>query len=159
MRYLTFVLSLALVFVAGCKEPQTHSVWSSVDSWYHPPSDWTPFRQAQGLSGSDIIEVSSGHMQAAEEQLSELACAQITPERASDLTGHSITSRAGSSLFLVRAVFFNRGGKFMVKPVGNELLVEHGSLGHSSVPMKRQALVVRLSQKPERVFVSCSIAE
>jgi len=57
-------------------------------------------------------------------------------------------------------VYLNRGtGKFIVVPVGNELLVEHGSLGRSAVPMKRQALILRLSQKPETVYVSCSMDE
>lgn len=69
-------------------------------------------------------------------------------------------SRAGSSLFLVRAVFLNRDtGGFTVTPVWSDLLVEHGSLGRSAVPMKRQALIVRLPQKPETVFVSCSMAK
>ena len=118
------------------------------------------FREAQSLPDSDVIEVSSDHMKATEDQLSDFACVQITPERASDLTGHSVTSRGGSSLFLVRAVSLNRGtGKFMVTPVGSELLVEHGCLGRSPVPMQRQALVVRLPKKPERVFVSCEMAE
>jgi hypothetical protein len=79
---------------------------------------------------------------------------------ASELTGHLLASRADSSLFLVRAVYLNRGtGKFMAVLAGSELLVEHGPLGRSTASMRRQALVVRLPQKPETVFVSCSIAE
>lgn len=118
------------------------------------------FRQAQGLPDTDIIEVSPDHLTSAEEQLRRLACVAITADRASELTGRSVVSRAASSLFLVRAVFLNRGtGKFMATPVGGDLLVEHGSLGRSGVSMKRQALIVRLPQKPETVFVSCSMNE
>ena len=160
MRYITFTLSLAFMWLAGCAPSRTHRASSSADSWYHPPSNWMSFRQAHRLPDTDIIEVSSDHLASAEEQLSDVTCVEITPDRASELTGHAVTPRAGSSLFLVRAVFLNRGtGKFMVTPVGSELLVEHGSLGRSAVPMSRQALVVRLSQKPGTVFVSCSMAE
>ncbi len=131
-----------------------------MDSWYHAPSDWTRFHQAQGLPDADIIEVAPDKLAAAVEQLRDIACIEISPNRASELTGRSITPRVGSSLFLVRAVYLNRGtGKFMVVSVGTELLVEHGSLGHSAVPMQRQALVVRLSQQPQTIFVSCSMDE
>lgn len=160
MRHVTIILSLALMCLAGCRSSRTHQAWSSADSWYRPPSNWTSFRQAQTLPDADIIEVSPDRLPSAEEQLREVACVEITPDLASELTGRTVTSRADSGLFLVRAVFLNRGtGKFMVTPVGTELLVEHASLGISAVPMKRQALVVRLSQKPEMVFVFCSIDE
>jgi len=97
-------------------------------------------------------------MTTAEEQLRDVTCVEISADRAAELTGHAMPP--GSSLFLVRAVYLNRGtGKFMAVPVGSELLVEHGSLGRSAIPMKRQVLVVRLSQKPETVYVSCSMDE
>lgn len=118
------------------------------------------FRQAQRLPDADIIEVSADYLTSAEEQLRERACVEIDSARATELTGRAVDSRAGSSLFLVRAVCLNRGtGKFMVTQVGSELLVGHVSLGRSPVLMQRGALVVRLSQKPETVFVSCSAAE
>jgi hypothetical protein len=160
MRSTAFILSLALVWLMGCTQSQTHRAWSSTDSWYHAPSEWARFRQAQGLPDADIVEVAPDQMTAAEEQLRELFCVEISADRASELIGHLIAPRAGSSLFLVRAVYLNRGtGKFMAVPVRSELLIEHGSLGHSAVPMKRQALVVRLSQKPETIYVSCSMDE
>jgi hypothetical protein len=161
MRSIAFILSLvlALASLTGCTQPPTYQAWSSADSWYHPPSEWARFRQAQGLPDADIVEVAPDHMTAAEKQLRELSCVEIPTDRASELTGRLIPSRAGS-LFLVRAVYLNRGtGKFMAVLVGSELLVEHGSLGHSAAPMRRQPLVVRLSQKPETVYVSCSMDE
>jgi len=162
MRHITYIVSLGLVVfgMLGCTQPQTHEAWSSTDSWFHPPSDWSRFRQAQHLPDSDISEVVPDRMATAEEQLRDVACVEISPDRAAELTGHTMPPQAGSNLFLVRAVYLNRGtGKFMAVPVGSELLVEHGSLGHMAVPMKRQALVVRLSEKPEIVYVSCSMDE
>jgi hypothetical protein len=57
-------------------------------------------------------------------------------------------------------VYLNRGtGKFKVIPLRDELLVHHGSLGHSAAAMKRQALLVQLLRKPKVVFVTCGMAE
>ncbi len=160
MRYSALILSLAVMALLGCSPSRSHQAWSSADSWYRPPSEWTRFRLAQGLPDADIVEVARDKLAAAEEQLRDVACVEISPNRASELTGRSITPQAASSIFLVRAVYLNRGtGKFMVIPVGTELLVEHGSLGRSAVPMQRQALVVRLPRQPEAVFVSCSMDE
>ena len=160
MHKSTFVfgLSLATVWLFGCARTQTHQAWSSTDSWFRPPGEWTRFRQAQSLPASDIAEVSSERMAAAEKQLHDAACTEISAERAAELTGRTMPPRAGESLFLVRAVYLNRGtGKFMAVQSGSELLVEHGSLGRSAVAMKRQALVVRLPKKPETVYVSCTM--
>jgi hypothetical protein len=161
MRCTLFILSLALVWLSSCSPPKRESATSStVDSWYRPPSDWTRFRQAKALPDADVTQVSPALMASAEGQLRDAAWVKVTPDRASELAGHPMKAQADSSFFLVRAVFLNRGtGKFSVTLVGSELLVEHGSLGHSSAPMKRQALVVRLPQPPEVVFVSCSMAE
>jgi hypothetical protein len=41
----------------------------------------------------------------------------------------------------------------------DQLVVNHGSLGSSAVPMKRQALVLQLERMPAEVFVACSMAE
>jgi hypothetical protein len=113
-------LSLALVWLFGCAQPQTRQAWSSADSWFRPPSDWSRFRQAQSLPEADIAEVAPDGMAAAEEPLRDVACVEISAERASELAGRPIPPRGGSTLFLVRAVYLNRGnGKFIerVKPL------------------------------------------
>jgi hypothetical protein len=162
MRNFINILGLSLVFscLCGCIKPQTQQPSTSTDSWFDPPSEWSRFRQAKSLPDSEVSEVAPEHMAAGEEQLLDVACVEITADRAAELTGRAMPPQAGSSLFLVRALYLNRGtGKFMVVPVGSELLVEHGSLGRSAVPMKRQALAVRLSQRPKTVYVSCSMDE
>jgi hypothetical protein len=66
----------------------------------------------------------------------------------------------GTKPYLTRGVYLNRGtGGFSVYILEDQLLVRHGSLGHSGVPMKRQALVVQLKRKPAEVFATCSMAE
>jgi hypothetical protein len=162
MRNFINILVLSLVFscFGGCVQPQTREAWTSTDSWFHPPSEWSRFREAKSLPNSDVSEVAPEYMVIAEQQLQIVACVEITADRARELTGREVPPRAGSSLFLVRGVYLNRGtGGFEVVPVGSELLVEHNCLGRSAVPMKRQALVVRLSQRPVTVYVSCSMAE
>ena len=156
----TVVLSLFLVGLLGCAHTQMHRAWSSADSWFHPPDDWLRFRQAQSLPATDLAEVLPGRLVAAEEQLRDVACVAVSSERAAELTGQKIEAGAGTALFLVRAVCLNRAtGRFSVVFAGRDLLVEHGSLGHSAVPMQRQALVVRLPRKPEVVYVSCGMDE
>jgi hypothetical protein len=156
----TLILSLFLVGLLGCAQTQTHHAWSSADSWFHPPNEWSRFRQAQNLPATDVVEVLPDRLVAAEEQLRDIACVAVSSERAADLTGQKIEAGAGTTLFLVRAVYLNHAtGRFSVVPVGRDLLVEHGSLGRSAVPMKRQALVVRLPRKPEVVYVTCEMDE
>jgi hypothetical protein len=152
-----FVLGLLLLVVAGCSD---HRAWNSVDSWHHPPADIARFWQAGKLPAADILEVRAERMAEAEAQLREAGCVEVSAERASELSGKKVESAAGRDLFLVRGVCLNRAtGGFVVVPLGRELLVHHASLGRSAVPMKRQPLIVRLAQKPEIVFVSCSMAE
>jgi hypothetical protein len=156
----TVGLILLLVGLLGCTQTQRHRSWSSADSWFHPPGDWLRFRQAESLPATNVVEVLPDRLVAAEEQLRDVACVAVSSDRAADLTGQKIEAGAGAALFLVRAVYLSRAtGRFSVVPVGRDLLVEHGSLGRSAVPMQRQALVVRLPREPEVVYVSCEMDE
>jgi hypothetical protein len=66
----------------------------------------------------------------------------------------------GKTPYLVRALYFQKAtGGFSVCILRNKLLVEHLSLGHHWVPMKRSALVVFLKTRPEHVYVTCNTAE
>jgi len=78
-------LSLAFLWLLGCTRTQTHQAWSSVDSWFRPPNEWSRFRQAQSLPDSDISEVIPERMAAAEEQLHDVACVEISAELALSL--------------------------------------------------------------------------
>ena len=159
MRAFTYVgSSLVLLGLLGCAG--SHRAWTTADSWYHATQDTSRFWQADRLPDADVMQVAPDKMAEAQKQLREAACVGLSSQRASELVGQRVESVSGKRLFLVRGVYLNRGtGRFMVVPVGSELMVEHGSLGHSPVPMKRQALIVRLSQKPETVYVTCSMDE
>ncbi len=158
---IAYVISLSVILgsVLGCDRSEQRT-WSSKDSWFHPPDEPSRFQEAKRLPDADIAEVAPDRIAAAEGQLRDVACVEISAHRATELTGRSTSPPAGRILFLVRGVYLNRGtGKFMVFQVGSALLVAHGSLGHSAVPMQRQPLVVTLSRKPDIVYVSCSMDE
>ena len=155
---------LALTWLAGCKPAVTTvdsgMAWSSVDPWYRRPSGRSDFYHGERIPASDIIEISAAHRSAAEELLRDADCVEITAARAKELTGRSLSPANGKSLYLVRAVYLNREtGGFTATSAENELLVHHGCMGGSAVPMKRTALVIPLPQKPRTVFVDCSMAE
>ena len=158
LRIMTSLATAALL--AACGHEWDHEASSSLDSWFRPPANWNGFRQAPRLPDSDILEVAPGGAAAAVEQLRNAACLEISAEQAAEIAGRKTLSAGDGKWYLVRGVCLNRGtGKFTVVEVGSELLVEHGSLGHSAVPMKRQPLIVRLQRKPETVYVSCSMDE
>jgi len=160
MRTFTQIIGWSLVAIGVTGGAETRPAWSSMDSWFHPRQNESHFQQVEKLPDADVMEVAPAKMPEAEEQLRDVVCVELSSQRASELTGQPVKAIAGGSLFLVRAVYLNRGtGKFTVSLSGRNLLVEHGSLGHSAVPMKRQALVVRLRQKPDVVYVSYSMAE
>ena len=163
MRSRSFVaasIGVLLLGVVGCSGLQTGGGWTWTDSWYSPPADPSLFGRGRCLPASDVAEVLPDRMAAAATLLRDVACVEIPEKQARELTGKAMESRAGSRLYLVRGVYLNRGANgFDVTPMKKELLVEHGCLGRSAVPMKRQALVVRLQRKPDVVYVSCWMLE
>ncbi len=87
-------------------------------------------------------------------------CLEISAEKAGYFLCKEYNAPPGTKPFLVRAVFLNRGtGAFSAYFTADSLKVEHGSLGKSAVPMKRQALVVSLERLPKEVFVDCDMCE
>lgn len=130
------------------------------DSWYRPPRDLSRFRWTKRLPDSDLAEVTVELRAEAEVLLRDVACVETSDDRADELVGREVPKRVGAKFFLVRAVCLNRGtGRFAAYLVENELLVEHGSLGHSAPPMERQPLVICLARKPDTVYVSYSMAQ
>jgi hypothetical protein len=159
MRVYTRSISLTLLLLFSCGCNCGHRAASTTDSWYNPPEAIVRFWSADKLADSEVLVVTPDKLAQAEELLRDSACIGVSNDRARELTGQRVDGPASKTLFLVRGLQLNPGtGKFMVIPLGHELLVHHGSLGGSAVPMKRQPLLVRLSEKPDAVYVSCSMA-
>lgn len=111
------------------------------------------------ISNSDIYEVTASKVDLAIMELKERSFIKISPERAIFYTGHYYICPAHKDPYLVRSVYGHAGtGAFTVKRFGNDLLIEHRSLGHSNI-YRKSALVVNLDFQPEQLFIRVRIAE
>jgi hypothetical protein len=158
---------LLLVFhgmLVGCD----HSAFTTRDPWFSPPRDpwFSPSTLEQrsdetALDSNRIHPVVDPAESRAEALLVTASFVKINPQDAEEFAGHPLDQIPGTETYLVRGVYLNRGtGRFAVSvsPSG-DIWVCHGCLGHHSVPMKRQAVVLQLYKPPRQVFVSCAMAE
>jgi len=73
------------------------------------------------------------------------------------LTGFYYQSPKPKKAYLIRSVYgYGGNGEYAVFRRGNDLLIEHSSLG-SEVNYRKSAIIVNLDFKPEQVFIVCSI--
>lgn len=154
---LFFACSLFIgLLLAGCRDDRTAG---STDSWYNPPpAKIYPLNGWQMLDFKQLHQVVPDQQAAAEKLLETSAALEITTQQAADLVGQPLPDIPGVKPYLTRGLYLNPGG-FSVYLRNDRLLISHASMGHSQVPMKRQALVLQLAQPPAEVFVTCSMAE
>jgi hypothetical protein len=96
----------------------------------------------------------------AERLLQDVSSVELTSQQAVEFIGKALPHVPGTKPYLTRGLYLNRGtGRFSVYVLADQLVIHHGSLGSSAVPMKRQALVLQLEQSPVEVFVYCSMAK
>jgi hypothetical protein len=99
-------------------------------------------------------------MGAAERLLETADAVELSLAEANTMAGRELVPQGSKRPYLVRGVVLNREtGGFRIAVNGNDLLVYHGCLGGSPVPMKRQALIVMLPEKPRRIFVTCGMTQ
>jgi hypothetical protein len=153
------LLALLVGGVGGCFDGRS---FTTIDSWYNPPppKELAP-RLWTDLPPENVRIVLPEREEAAETMLSETAAREVTPETAAELTGRPSQTPGGLRCVLVRGVYLNRRlGSFWVRIDNrNRLWVGHGSMGAFPVPMKRQAIVVQMSEMPTAVFVSCDMTQ
>jgi hypothetical protein len=83
----------------------------------------------------------------------------LSLDDAAFFTGDHYTSSAGKSPYLIRAVYGHGGtGRYVLSQRDTSLLVQHGSLGHTTV-RNNSALIVSLPFTPTEVYTEISIAE
>lgn len=78
---------------------------------------------------------------------------------AKGFTGFYYRSSKQKKPYLVRSVYGYGGtGNYIVLRRGNDLLIEHNSLG-GGVNYHKSALIINLDFKPEKIFITCSIGK
>ncbi|MFC2023900.1 hypothetical protein ACFLT5_04115 [Chloroflexota bacterium] len=163
MLPLCFLLGGALVLGVAtlCSCTSDQGAWTTQDSWYNATPPETPRRSEwEKLDRARIHEALESRELQAEEHLQDVSIVELTAEQAAEFIGAALPDVPGTQPYLTRGVYLNRGtGAFSAYTLENQLLVHHSSLGHSAVPMKRQALVLQLELKPRDVFLTCSMAE
>ena len=90
-------------------------------------------------------------------RLSDRAFLQLSTQQGVHFTGEYMTCENGTTPYLIRAPF-SYGGEFAVFSKGNEVLVEHNSMGHSS-PINHSALVVCLRSEPLEIYSQVNVTE
>ena len=163
VRKICFIMCVTLfaVLLPGCEVNSQEDDYPE-DSWYHiampsvEPWDWNK------VNASEIYEVNGAAKSKAEHLLRQKSIIQLSPLQVDALLSQNLTSAnlSGKTPYLVRALYFDKEtGGFEVYFKGKTIWIEHGSLGHAPVPMKRQPLILLLKVRPDKVFVTCSMAE
>ena len=159
-----FTCILLIGMLVGCGRQHassTQKAWTAEDSWYTGlPSVDPPYWSWPELDHARIHEVVESQQPEAETLLQNVSIVELTSQEAAEFIGEPLPEVPGAEPYLTRGVYLNRGtGSFSVYILEDRLVVHHGSLGSSAVPMKRQALVLQLERSPTEVFVACSMAQ
>ncbi|QEL16136.1 hypothetical protein [Limnoglobus roseus] len=154
--------SILLIFtVVGCGGPNSPSgsndqrAFITADSWHSPSPDRIDFVPLGKDRFAPVIDTLQQESQAA---LSDTAVKQISADEAARLVGRPMPT--GPVYVLLRGVVLFEGtGGFSIRVNGSAVDVHYGCLGRQPAPMTRKALVAALPSVPDKVFVSCSMAE
>jgi hypothetical protein len=161
IRYSSIICFLIFAaFAHGCKNSNSTQVWSTKDSWYKTSSASVGLSDEKQFVEVKFHEVTNSMQSKAQNLLKQKSIVPLSLAQAKTFTSGQFKQVKAKRPYLVRAVYLNKGtGAYSVFLRGKKLVVSHGSLGRSDVPMKRQALIVYLSALPTEVFVVCEMAE
>ena len=136
--------------------------WTTEDPWFRDvpaelPQKWGPEWQEVSYKHSNTVP--SANLPAAERLLADRAWCELSAAQVRELIGREKTVKDHAPS-LVRSVFLsNEVGQYHITRFKGHVHVHHGCLGSTPVPMKRQALILFLPQKPTAVYSTCSMAE
>lgn len=155
------LLILTLAGLSGCSLPNATSrrdrrAFSSVDSWYSPPSSAIDFTPIPKTHFSLVVNTLQAK---AQKRLASQAVTRITAAEAASFAGKELPTNIGVFVLLRGVVLSSSTGSFEVGIRGATVNVHYGCLGHHPLPMSRIALVAVLPIFPKTCFISCSMAE
>ncbi|MEJ2155156.1 MAG: hypothetical protein P8X96_07455 [Desulfobacteraceae bacterium] len=131
--------------------------WLNLDSWYNLPKTGSLSSETDDV---EYIEIKKTRQNFAQALLEKESIIELSRKEAINLGFDEQSYDRLLRIFLVRSVYLNEAtGNFLLSMQGNDLVVFHGSLGHSPALMKRKALMVLLPEKPANVYVYCLMAE
>ncbi len=155
--------TLLLVIIAGCGKMSGGSAdaWTTQDSWYRAPENdllWQLYDSP--LDRARFAPVQESSRAVAEELLRDGPFVKIEAEKAKELLGSEVASEDDGEYYLLRGLYLQEGtGSFTVYAREGQVLVHHGCLGRSPVPMNRTAVVARLPAPPTDVYTMCTMDE
>lgn len=129
-------------------------------SWLKPPPTGLQWEEWKVLPAENIYEVvASKERVAVEIDLASKEIIPITDVKAQYFTGKYFKCPTGLKTFLVRTVYGQGGtGEYSLHRRGDDLLIFHSSLGHTSL-YTQSAIVVNLSFIPENIYREVEISE
>jgi hypothetical protein len=159
MRGISFnLLLLVSLSVVGCGT-RGNRAFTVADSWYWPPpNDLLLAPNLVTLAKSDFASVLDSKQPQALEILSEIAWKQISAEEARELLGKPPELEEGKQLVLLRGLVLNELNGAEISWHDGVVVVHHGCLGRRPLPIKRKALIAKLPDAPQNVYVHCSMA-
>ncbi len=161
IRYSVALAVFANIFITlfGC---QGNRAWTTTNAWYRAipenlPESWS--KQWESIPNENIIPVPQNKLSSVEDLLSTTTWSKLEEKTVKQLIGRA-KQIVEHIPYLVRAVYLNKGtGAYRIFIYRQNLHVKHGSLCDSSVPMKRDVLIVWLTKEPKEVYSTCSMAK
>lgn len=152
MKYqIWLIVILRMTIFCWAEGTQVSCDWIRLPIREKAADDWEAFPEA------DIYEVVHSKFELAIDRLSKEQYVPIEEIVARYFTGKYFKHFPKKKSYLVRAVYGHGGtGSYTVSRHGNDLLIEHSSLGHEVIYHK-SALLLNLDFTPEQVYIACSI--
>lgn len=142
--------------LAGCRPFSAER-----EAWYRaPPTDGDLYWTWPKLDKARLHEVMEEQQEEAQARLEETALIELTAEQAARYIGRPLPDAPGTLPYLARGLYRNPGmGQFTVYDNGEQVVVQHGSLGSDKAPLLRRALVLQLEREPSEVYVHVKTAK
>ena len=121
--------------------------------WSNPlTSEARGVTKTEAIPEKDFFEISASRRDAAESMLESQEFVQKWQDDIKYFGQKNFQCESPKQPYLIRALYSNgTGGKFLLKKIGDSVLVSHVSLGRSSSTQKT-ALIVCLDFQPKEIF-------
>lgn len=149
--FILLIVILKMTIFCWAEGTQVSRDWIRLPIREKAADDW------KALPDVDIYEVVLSKSEVAIGRLSKEQYISIEKNVAQYFSGKYFKHLPNKKSYLVRAVYGHGGtGSYTVSRHGNDLLIEHSSLGHE-VMYHKSALLLNLDFTPQEIYIVCSI--